>query len=288
MDNGEKKSVPEKPSVFVDRRLRTRFRRLVRQLYIRLLRGRISDYVTKQRVKLIWHGWGYLPMLTVTTLPLTSRLRLIARCLRVDWNVPHGHRPREMAAILRALGDRKARPGEVLLEAGCWKGGSSAKFSVMCKMLGYRLAVYDSFEGVETMTAEEKAFGGTDFSGAYAATEDLVRDHIRRFGEIDVCSLHKGWFESTLASVPVPVRVAYIDCDLAKGTMEVLQGVMAALVDDGAVFSQDCHILPVQVLITSPETWTRLGVDPPAITMIGEQLAQLTWTRTASARPALP
>ena len=204
---------------------------------------------------------------------IRRRIALLARLIRIDINMTLGHQPSEIAVIAEALFERKAEPGEIMVEAGCWQGGSSAKFSVMCMMQGYRLHVYDSFEGVEAVPED-----GWDFSGMYAADQRSVARNISRYGELEVCDLFRGWFADTLAAKPVDsckIRAVYIDCDLAKGTYEVLQGVLPALAPDGLIFSQDYHIDPVRKLLHDPETWNRLGQDFPVITPLCGNLASI-------------
>jgi O-methyltransferase len=235
---------------------------------------RIADPLHRQRIKIFFWGWGYAGLLGVTALPFSERLRLLRRFLRVDWNVLHAHLPSEIVHITRALSERPARPGEVMVEAGCWQGGSSAKFSLLCERLGYRLCIHDSFEGVEKLSDEDQSHEW-EFAGQYASPETRLREHLRRFGAPAVCEIRKGWFSETLARAPFPhpVRVAYIDCDLGKGTLEVLRGVVPSLVDDGWIFSQDYHIEPVRRVLTDPETWRSLGRSAPRIRVLGEYLA---------------
>jgi O-methyltransferase len=250
----------------------------VRRFYKRWIRPRISDPIKRQRLNiLIYLVWGYWPLLFISNLSLADKLRLLGRFIRIDWNVLLGHWPCEIARICKVLVTRSARPNEVVVEAGCWEGGSAAKFSIICKMLGYQLHIYDSFEGVETMTLKEKEQGRTDFSGQFAATERVLRSNLIKYGEIDVCHIHKGWFAETLAVTPVPnpVRIVYIDCDLAKGTYEVLLGVVPNLVKDGWIFSQDYHIEPVQDLLHDPETWKAFGRGLPTIKYLCGKLASL-------------
>lgn len=258
-----------------DRRAEFLERRLSRW-YARWIRPHISQEINRQRLKVIWFVWGYWSLLFLNTLPFLGRLGLLTRFIVIDWNVLHSHRPCEISSVCKALAERSAQSNEVMVEAGCWQGGSSAKFSVVCKMLGYKLHIYDSFEGVEEMTSEEKQ-KSYDFSGEYAAPESVLRSNLIRYGEIGVCSIHKGWFGETLAVAPVaaPVRVAYIDCDLAKGTDEVLIGVMPSLVDDGLIFSQDFHIKAVRGLLHDPNTWKQFGRGNPSITRLCGNLASL-------------
>jgi O-methyltransferase len=250
-----------------------------RRWYIQWIRPHILREINKQRLKLIWDVWGYLPLLSIRALQLKDRLRLVRRFLIIDWYVGHAHKPGEISGICRALADRPARSGEIVLEAGCWQGGSSAKFSIICSMLGYRLSIYDSFEGVEEMETEEK-LSGYDFSGKYKAPERVLRKNLALYGETGVCSIRKGWFANTLAIGPVPyrVRLAYIDCDLAKSTREALAGIVPALVDDGWIFSQDFHIRSVQKLLSDPDTWSRFGKGVLTITRQSNMLASIRFS----------
>jgi O-methyltransferase len=146
-----------------------------------------------------------------------------------------------------------------MIEAGCWQGGSTAKWSLACRLLGYGLHIYDSFEGVEARTDVE---GQHDFTGEYAAPLETVRQNLVRHGNLSPCTFHKGWFVDTMqpGSVPGPVRLVYIDCDLVKGTKEVLAGVVPVLSDDGVVASQDGQIRAVAEFLARPATWESLGV----------------------------
>jgi O-methyltransferase len=231
-----------------------------RKLYVRWIYPRIQDPVVRQRFKMFWFLWGYAPLLVTGSIPFRVRLRLLGAFLRVDWNVLHCHLPSETSTIARELASRPARPDEVVVEAGCFQGGSSAKFSLLCRALGFRLHIYDSFEGVEALDPSEHT-EEWDFAGQYASPESRLRHNLEAYGAPEVCEIHKGWFSETLAAHPIPhpVRLAYIDCDLAKGTREVLEGVMPSLAEDGCIVSQDFHIDPVRRLLLDPSTWRDLG-----------------------------
>ena len=256
--------------------MQSRIYRIVHTAYVRFIRPFIGGYLGRQRLKLIWFGWGYLPLLALRRLPLRDRIILLGRFLRVDWNVPHAHLPSEIVEVCRVLAERPAKPDEVFVEAGCFQGGSACKFSLACRRVGLRMLIYDSFQGVEEMLDEAKD-GAYDFSGEYAAPQQLVLDNLRRFGAADVCNLVPGWFCDTLAANPIsaPVRAAYIDCDTAKGTQEVLQGVARSLSPDSRVFSQDFHIAPVIQYLEAVETWKELGLPRPRIDRHGYMLCSI-------------
>lgn len=264
----------------LDTRAADSYRRLetsvVRRLYRRVATAVGLGELGSQRLKAIYFAPGYWRLVFLPRVPLLDRLRLIREFLRVDWNVLHGHRPEEIAAVSRLLA-LHAQPGEAMVEAGCWRGGSTAKFSILCRRFGLKLRVYDSFEGVESLDVSVHP-NEWKFGGQYACDEQAVKRTVEQFGRIEVCTFHKGWFSATFASpVPAPVRLAYIDCDLAKGTIEVLQGVLPSMVPGGIALSQDFHIAPVREALLDAKTWESLGVSPPDISICSVYMAQMSW-----------
>jgi hypothetical protein len=221
--------------------------------------------------------WDYWPIVVLKNIPFQDRMKLLKRFLWIDWNIAHSHLPSEIAIMCVVLTSRKAKLDEVVVEAGSWKGGSAAKLSIVCKILGYRLLIYDSFAGVETPPLDQQEREEKWFFGEYVASEAIVRNNLQRYGEPEVCSIVKGWFKDTLAKAPIPypVRMAYIDCDLRKGTEEALTGLVPSLVEDGYIFSEDYHIEPVRKLLCELGSLERFGKGPMVVTPLGEKLASI-------------
>lgn len=239
--------------------------RLVRWFYQRLILPHVSDALVLQRIKLAWFVWGYWRIL--------HHPIMLFKFLRVDWNVIHSHTPAEIAIIAADI-ERKPE-GSLFIEAGCWNGGSSCKFSLLCKRYGYFLHIYDSFEGVEDAS---KVAGEWNYTGQYRASQSTVKANLARYGAIAVSTFHAGWFKDTLAlGVCGVVAECYIDCDTSKGTFEVLSGVVPSLSKSGVIFSQDYHITPVVNLLRSSETWARLERASPLIEQEGRRLAKIWW-----------
>ena len=67
----------------------------------------------------------------------------------------------------------------------------------------------------------------------------------------------------------------------AKGTREVLSGIVPSLVEDGWLFSQDYHIKAVKRLLHDPSTWEPYGQGVPNITFLGHSLASIRFPSTA-------
>jgi O-methyltransferase len=249
-----------------------------REFFRNTIRSKINNEIVLQRLKMIWYVCGYFPILFVKSISIFRRLSLIVKVLKIDWNILHSHKPCEITKVFTALCLRPAIPGEVMIEAGCWKGGSSAKFSLLCKLLGYRLLIYDSFQGVEPLSRRDME-GEYDYSGEYEASLREVTKNIHSFGAVEVCQITEGWFSDTIASDPVqsPVRLVFIDCDLAKGTLEVLQGATPNLVDGAVIITQDYHIKSVRKLLHSSSTWSNLQMPFPNIRKECGNLALLSW-----------
>lgn len=260
----------------------SRFEQIVKKAYQRFVFPCVPQELHRQRLKLLWFIWDYWPIVVFQNIPFVYRLKLLKRFLRIDWNIVHSHLPSEIAFMCTALAARKAKFDEVVVEAGCWKGGSAAKLSILCKMLGYRLLIYDSFAGVETPPLDQQEREEKSFFGEYAATEAMVRGNLEKYGESEVFRIVKGWFRDTLAKAPVPhpVRLAYIDCDLLKGTEEALTGLIPSLVDDGYIFSEDYHLQAVRNLLCKPGSLEKFGKGPMVVTSLGPKLASLRFKGT--------
>jgi O-methyltransferase len=237
------------------------------EAYRKYIRPVFKNHMHRQRIKMLYDVWFYLPLLGVEGLGFVQKVVLIFKMIRIDWNVLIGSKPAEVVPVLKDLMSRRAQPNEVFIEAGCWFGGSTSKFSLVCKLFGYEVHVYDSFQGVK------------EWNYLFAAPQKAVESNIAKYGELSVCFFHAGWFSETFLDgpVPFPVRMVYIDCDVAGPTKEVMNGVLPALVRDGVIYTQDYHLDDVKEMFADPKTWTDLHVPPPTLKPIIRNLARIFW-----------
>ena len=108
-------------------------------------------------------------------------------------------------------------PPEILgdvVECGTWKGGSAANLSLVCKIVGRKLQIYDSFEGLpEAKPGDRHAdtnIHTTYHAGKHLGTLDEVKQNIKKFGSIDSCEFIKGWFDETLPKINSPIYNLYL------------------------------------------------------------------------------
>jgi len=166
-------------------------------------------------------------------------------------------------------------PPEVVgdvVECGTWKGGSAANLSLVCRIAGRRLKVFDSFQGLpEGRPGDREAAGYA--KGDYCGTLDEVRRNIGRHGAIEVCDFVPGWFEDTLPTFTSPVVLAFLDVDLEASLDTCVRHLWPRLVEGGHLFTDEAVGLDYTALFFSERWWQRyFGRTPPGLMGAGTGL----------------
>lgn len=201
-----------------------------------------------------------------------ARREIVERFEAIDRSVPLGSTPTDGLFLAEALLNTTAEGAVV--ECGCYAGGSSAKLSIICKLIGKRLHVFDSFEGLPAVDAFNlRDFHArhsnewvTDWSqGRYAARLDQVQGNVRDFGELEVCSFTKGWFSDTLSTqLPTQICFAFVDVDIPSSARDCLVPIWPRLQDGGVFFSHDAAYIKVLQALFDPKLWRdELKAFPP-------------------------
>jgi len=212
-------------------------------------------------------------------LSFAERRSFVRRIMRVSRHVICEHTQAEMLAVARCVfATDPAVPG-VVVEAGCYKGGSTAKLSVTAKMAGRKLYVFDSFQGIPENAEDHgrNLFGGTAVfhKGDYCGTLEEVRTNIARCGELSACEFVTGFFEDSMPGFGLPVVAAFLDVDLAASTRTCLKHLYPLLVPGGIIFSQDGHLPLVVQVMQSDDLWAELGYPKPVLHGAGRD--KLVW-----------
>ena len=194
---------------------------------------------------------------------------------RMFWNklrVPTGTNYKaHLAMALKILEIPPEVEGDVV-ECGCWKGGSSANLSLVCRLAGRRLVIYDSFLGLPEAKAGDREGAGYS-AGDYQGTEDEVRANITRCGAIECCEFVNGWFDRTLPDSTGPIVLLFLDVDLEDSLNTCVKHLWPRLVDGGYLFTDECVALDYVALFWS-ERWWRENFDrtPPGLIGAGTGL----------------
>ena len=214
----------------------------------------------------------------VILMPLKEqRETLLADFERITKNVRCPHSPSHILFFVAALLRLPKGIEGCIVEAGCFKGGSTTKFSLVAKHLDRSLVVFDSFEGLpENSEKHKRTIFGRSIKGwfdakKYCGSLDEVKNNVERFGEISVCRFVKGWFEDTLPKFSDKVCAAYLDADLAASTKSCLKYIYPKIVPGGILVSQDGDFPLVIEVFDDDNFWqNEVGCQKPTIEGLGK------------------
>lgn len=209
-------------------------------------------------------------------LPLGERLRLVKRFIDISVHVKSPHTQEEILGFTKEILALPKSDTGVVVEAGCFKGSSTAKFSLAAKFTDKKLMVFDSFRGIPPNDEkhEKNIFGGSAGfrEGDYCGTLDEVKQTVQQYGAIDHCVFVEGYFESTMPGFSQPVSAAYIDVDLVSSTRTCIRYLYPLLKEGGAIYSQDGHLPLVIELLDDDEFWAKeIGIPKPRIVGLREK-----------------
>lgn len=181
-----------------------------------------------------------------------------------------------LAMALKILETPPEIVGDVI-ECGTWKGASAANLSLVCRIVGRKLKIYDSFEGLpEGKPGDREAKWYK--KGDYLGTLDEVKRNIAKYGAIECCEFIKGWFEDTLPNLNSPVLLAFIDVDLEDSLATCVKYIWPNLIDSGFIFIDECVGTDYCALFYS-EKWWKLNFNrtPPGLIGAGTGLSLGTY-----------
>ena len=158
---------------------------------------------------------------------LQEKVGLVKQLYMINSAIPCIHTQEEALRYIKTILQLRRNKNNIVVEAGCYKGGSTAKFSLAADMVGAELVVFDSFQGVPNNCEphEKNIFGGpARFKGGdLYGSLDEVKLNVSRFGRIKCCTFIAGWFDNTMSKFKEPISAIYLDVVLASSTRTCLQ-----------------------------------------------------------------
>ncbi len=204
----------------------------------------------------------------------TRRKYVLDRFAAVHAQVPCAHSPAQFAIIAdHVLGFDV--PGDIV-QCGAFKGGSTAKLSVLAKLTNRKLFVCDSFAGLPQSPENGRtyvSFGDqADYvfgAGEYKGTLEEVQANVERAGEPSVCEFVEGWFADTLPALQVEPAIVFIDVDYVTSARDCLRWLWPRLAPGGLWFTHEASFLTYVEGIMDPDWWMDVLHSPPPILIGG-------------------
>jgi O-methyltransferase len=204
----------------------------------------------------------------------------LGKLKHIDANVRSAH---NQSHILKFLIEILEMPDTVegcVVEAGAFKGASTAKISLFAAHKKRKVHVFDSFEGLPPNTElHEKSTEGHSIKGwfekgNFAGSLEEVQANVSEYGDASVVTWHKGWFENTMPLFKEKIVLVYIDVDLAESTKTCLKYLFPLLQTGGAIVSQDGDF-PLVINVFKDENFWKNEVgckEMPVIEGLGKKI----------------
>lgn len=217
---------------------------------------------------------GFLVHATKSPTTFSSRFALICKFYAISYYVDCPHTEHELLTIARRILNLGAHIPGVIVEAGAYHGGSTAKLSLVSRLCNRQLAVFDSFEGMpENNEAHGKSIFGREHhfpKGSHTVAIDEVKSNVARYGDISRCRFYKGWFSDTMPKFKERVAVACINADLVQSTKDCLINLYPLMEKGGIIFSQDGHFPWIIELLNDDAFWqNEVGTAKPKMQGLG-------------------
>jgi O-methyltransferase len=181
----------------------------------------------------------------------------------------------QLAMISAILRLSPAQKGSVV-ECGCYMGGATSNLSLAARLVGRRLYVFDSFEGLPEPKSEDArhlAMNVREYhsytKGSWCGPFDAVRNNVAKYGALDVCTFVKGYFESTLPAFSEPVVLAFCDVDLCESLETCLRFLWPLICVNGLLFTHEAHHLEIASMFYDRAFWNG---TPPGLVGAGSGL----------------
>ncbi len=219
-------------------------------------------------------AFGFIFHSTKSPTSFWSRGLLVKKFYRISYFVDCPHTEHEMIAIARQILDLGADVPGVIVEAGAFHGGSTAKLSLVAALCNRPFEIFDSFAGMpENREEHGKSIYGREHhfpKGSHAVAFEEVRGNVARYGDAGRTHFHKGFFSDTMPHFKEPVAAACVNVDLVKSTRDCFHYLYPLLSRGGIIVSQDAHFPWIIELFNDPAFWEKeIGIKKPVIDGLG-------------------
>lgn len=153
----------------------------------------------------------------------------------------------------------------VVVECGCFRGGTSANLALICEIVGRELYIYDSFEGLPPALDGDK-YAQPEGEGFLSAGLEQVKAHVETYGAPGCTTYVKGWFEDTTPHHEEPIVFMFLDVDYQASLTDCILNLWPKLTDRGFCFIDEYILNDYCALFWSERFWsTHFDRTPPGL-----------------------
>lgn len=161
----------------------------------------------------------------------------------------------------------------VVVECGCFRGGTTANLALACAAVGRELYVYDSFEGLPP-AQEGDQYANPDGTGFLSAGLEQVKAHVEAHGAPGITTYVKGWFQDTTPHHEPPIALMFLDVDYQASLTDCILNLWPKLLPRGYCFIDEFVLMDYCALFWSERFWaTHFDRTPPGLMGSGTGVA---------------
>lgn len=214
---------------------------------------------------------------------IVSRKRLLEQFKLIDKNISCAHSPAQFVIIADYIFGLNIKGP--IVECGCFKGGSTAKLSLIAQATGRELYVCDSFSGLPKPKKKSELilFGHNNTSnyefqpGEYFGSLQEVKKNIKQYGFVDVCRFVPGLFNKSLGKLKIQPAVVVIDVDLISSAKDCLKELWPKTKPGGIWFTHEANFINYIDNIMNKNWWHKtLEECPPLVIGAGSGLSMVS------------
>ena len=213
-------------------------------------------------------------------LTLMSKLHLAIRFYKNTKTIPSGTSFLEhliMAAKILNIPEEKEG---VIIECGAYNGSSTANLSLIAKITGRTLEVFDSFQGLPNPTNVDKKHILTDNheihtyqKGAWKGTLNAVKKNIKKYGAIESVNFNPGYFDRILPKFKRSTVFIFLDVDLLNSLKTCIKYLWPNLKNGSYLFCHESQHMEISSLFFDKTWWQKnLKTNPPGLVGAGNGL----------------
>lgn len=159
-----------------------------------------------------------------------------------------------------------------VIECGAFKGASTASLSLLCRIVGRRLVVCDSFEGLPGAGDGADAASPNGWckyhKGLFCGSLEEVQKNVTKYGDLDVCEFLPGFFAESLSTLSGSFVFAFLDVNLVDSMKDCLRYIWPLMAESGVIYSNDAVHMDI-VRLCFDNDWWQDALHEPAPGLIG-------------------